>query len=300
MKRFVLPIIASVLLIAAVLYAHYLNLQRLYQSKDDPMSEMEMQDLMRREHFYLVVSVAAVIIIVLLVIIYRTHIKTVRRNRDLEIARMQEMLMAEKVRNFRARITPHYMMNVLRQISCDRDEVSRGEKIHLLAQTLRSCLELSDQAVVCLKREVDFVHDYLKLRPQKPDFPVSWQIDPDVDMWQTMVPSMIIQLPLENVLKYAYEAGGPINICINQVKRGENIGVQIVVEDFGRGMSPVQSSVTSGLGLAILTRTISFINMYNNADPLDMLITDKSQRGMGQGVRVEFFIPKLWKSPFLS
>ncbi len=264
------------------------------------MSEMEMQDLMRREHFYLVVSVAAIIIIVLLVIIYRTHTQTVRRNRDLEIARMQEMLMAEKVRNFRARITPHYMMNVLRQISGDKDEASRGEKIQLLTQTLRSCLELSDLAVVCLKREVDFVHDYLKLRPQKPEFTVSWQIDPEVDMWQTMVPSMIIQLPLENVLKYAYEAGGPISICIHRVKRGESIGVQIVVEDFGRGLSSAQSLVPSGIGLTILTRTISFINMYNNADPLDMLITDKSQRGMGQGVRVEFFIPKLWKSPFLS
>lgn len=264
----------------------------------DWMREMELLNSLRREHFYLVVSTCAIIILFLVAIIVIYHTRSVRRRRDLALSQMHETLMAEKVRNIRSRISPHYMMNVLRQLGNVDDAPFQNEKIQLLTQTLRSSLELSDQAVVCMKREVDFVQDYLKLVPR--NCPVTWKVDSEVDLWQTMIPSMIIQLPVENALKYAYEEGGPIDVSISRKERNGMEGVLIAIEDYGKGMPQGVSISPSGLGLAILTRTISFINMFNNNEPLDMHVFDKGLRGQGHGVRVEFFIPKLWKSPFLS
>lgn len=271
------------------------NLELQYQ---DNIREMELKSSLRRERLYTVNVSAGLLILLLIIIIVAYHLRSVRRKRDLEVAHMQESLMAEKVRNLRARLSPHYLSNVLRQLGDDSTSGFNSERIQLLNKTLRSSLEMSDNAVICLKREVDFVQDYLQLRPQSPRFDVHWQIDGDLDLWQTMIPGMIIQLPVENALKYAYENGGSINICIERAERERTQGVRIVVEDFGRGLQ--KDAKASGIGLAILTRTISFINMYNANTPLDMLVTDKALRSQGQGVKVEFFIPKLWKSPFQS
>lgn len=263
------------------------------------MREVELAHSRRHATFYSLIAIAAVIIALLLIIIAVFHLRLMHRRRDMEVLSMQESLMAERVRNLRARISPHYLMNVLRQMIADGQQDIPNEKIQLLTQTLRSSLELSDHAVVCLKYEVDFVKDYLRLNPKRMGVDVEWQIDGMVDLWKTMVPSMIIQLPLENALKYAYEKAGVVRVAIQPAERNGAEGVTIVVEDFGRGID-MASIQPKGLGLTILTRTISFINMYNNNDPLDMIVTDKAQRGEGQGVRVEFFIPKLWKSPFQS
>ena len=263
------------------------------------MREVELANSRRHATFYSLIAVAAVIIAVLLAIIAFSHTRLIRRRRDMEVLSMQESLMAERVRNLRARISPHYLMNVLRQMIADGQQDIPNEKVQLLTQTLRSSLELSDHAVVCLKYEVDFVKDYLKLNPKRTSIEVEWQIDGLVDLWKTMVPSMIIQLPLENALKYAYDSSGTVLVSIQRSERNGAEGVAIVIEDFGRGISST-SGQPKGLGLTILTRTISFINMYNNNDPLDMQVTDKGLRGQGQGVKVEFFIPKSWKSPFQS
>lgn len=265
---------------------------------EDDLRKMELQDSLHRERLYVINVIAALLIMLLLFIIVAYHMRSVRRSRDLEVAHMQENLMAEKVRNLRSRLSPHYLVNVLRQLGDEDKDGFSSERIHLLNKTLRSSLEMSDNAVICLKREVDFVQDYLQLRPQSPCFEVHWQIDSDLDLWQTMIPGMIIQLPVENALKYAYDAGGLINISIERAVRDRSQGVRIVVEDFGRGLQ--KDAKANGIGLAILTRTISFINMYNANTPLDMLVTDKALRSQGQGVKVEFFIPKLWKSPFQS
>lgn len=127
-----------------------------------------------------------------------------KKKRDLLLARNRREVSVLRLENIRNRLSPHFIFNVLNQEMSTRKE---GEKQELsqLVKLMRRNLELAEQLCVTLSEELDFVQTYLNLEQRSlgASFHSHIDIAPDVNPKQVMLPSMMIQIPVENAVKHA-------------------------------------------------------------------------------------------------
>ena len=207
--------------------------------------------------------------------------------RLLRLQQTQDRLMLERLRSSRQRLTPHYLMNLVRLVRSSDDL-----KTEQIAMTLRESLAMSDRIGVTLAEEQRFVTSFLSLLSRAEGFRVVWDIDPAVRPDEQQIPGMCVQLAVENAVKYAYppdyEGERLIRVVARHERQGGIEGLCLTIEDDGRGFGP--HAPGTSLGIPILARTISLLNFYNR-HALDMRIMDRAAFGDGHGVRVAYFFP---------
>ena len=131
----------------------------------------------------------------------------VRRKNERVYGRQLALVTKLRMDNVKNRISPHYTLNVLNAIMpAFRQYDDLSHKLRLFVKVLRSNLLASDKVAVTLEEELELVKDFVALRKEtNPDTPrVEWRVDESVDE-SVMVPSMCIQIPVENALKYAFD-----------------------------------------------------------------------------------------------
>lgn len=168
----------------------------------------------------------------------------------------------------RNRIAPHYICNVLNSvIPAFRQYNDLSEPVNLLIDVLRGDLLSSEQLAVSLEKEISFVKNYLKLKMlSDPDrICIEWTIFPEVPL-ETLIPSMFIQIPVENAVKYAFN-GDCLNPEIRITVRVMDDSLHIIIEDNGLGYDPgahAGDERSTGQGLKIIYRTTELLNTYNS------------------------------------
>ena len=191
------------------------------------------------------------------------------------------------------RISPHYTLNVLNAIMpAFRQYDDLSHKLRLFVKVLRSNLLASDKVAVTLEEELELVKDFVALRKEtNPDTPrVEWRVDERVDE-SVMVPSMCIQIPVENALKYAFdgmETPGEIVVSINDSGKG----VLVSIRDNGVGYNPGaynNSERGTGNGLKMLFRTVEMLNA-RNTEKMRFDISNLSATGES-GTLVTIYVP---------
>lgn len=211
---------------------------------------------------------------------------------------MKKML-ALRMENVRNRFSPHFVFNVL-NIFLATTSSAHSKPLRLLVQMLRANLLTCDKLAITLQEELQMVTNYSYLRHEtNPYLPVpTFDVSEQVDM-QTMLPSMIIQIPVENALKHAFsqmEAGVEPELTISITK--ESDCVKIIVLDNGIGISRVEkrqnsaSAVSTGTGLRILHSTIDMLNGQNEGLKISFSIENRQQLGDGKrGTKVTIIVP---------
>ena len=114
-------------------------------------------------------------------------------------------MMALKMENVRNRFSPHFVFNVLNIFVSNLPKGVNVKPLQLLIQVLRAYLLSCDKMAVSLEEELQMVTSYSTLRHEtNPFLPMpQFHVAKDVDM-KLMLPSMIIQIPVENALKHAF------------------------------------------------------------------------------------------------
>ena len=177
------------------------------------------------------------------------------------------LMMALKMENVRNRFPPHFVFNVLNIFVSNLPKEVDVKPLHLLIQILRSYLLTCDKMAVSLEEELQMVMGYSSLRHEtNPFLPMpQFHIAKDVDMSQ-MLPSMIIQIPVEDV-----------NIWV------EDAMLRIEVTDNGCGEAGTidrkkkNGFASTGTGLRILNSTIEMLNASNERK---MFFKMQSNRGL--------------------
>lgn len=184
-------------------------------------------------------------------------------------------MMALKMENVRNRFSPHFVFNVLNIFISNLPKGVNVKPLRLLIQVLRANLLTCDQVAVSLEDELQMVMSYSSLRHEtNPFLPMPrFDIAKEVDM-SLMLPSMIIQIPVENALKHAFvgmeESGEkPLldvkvwiedgMLCIDVIDNGCG-GVGAVA---GMGTRKTNAAASTGTGLRILNSTIEMLNAGN-------------------------------------
>lgn len=184
-------------------------------------------------------------------------------------------MMALKMENVRNRFSPHFVFNVLNIFISNLPKGVNVKPLRLLIQVLRTNLLTCDQVAVSLEDELQMVMSYSSLRHEtNPFLPMPrFDIAKEVDM-SLMLPSMIIQIPVENALKHAF---------VGMEESGEKplLDVKVWIEDgmlridvidngcggvgavAGMGTRKTNAAASTGTGLRILNSTIEMLNAGN-------------------------------------
>lgn len=238
-----------------------------------------------RQSNLITLVLALLIISILLATLIFIHI---RRKNEQRYNRQLALATQLRMENIRNRISPHYMFNVLNAVMPTFKQYSElAHPLQLLIQVLRGNLLASEKIATELQEEMELVKNYIALRKETnpDDTRVEWNIENEVPM-HTLIPSMCIQIPVENALKYAFEESGEQENILSIHISTDDKNLSILIRDNGSGFDPGKhsgSQRSTGNGLKVLFRTIELLNSKNTEkicfDIQNINLSDPSRHG---------------------
>ncbi|MBS7097522.1 MAG: tetratricopeptide repeat protein [Bacteroides uniformis] len=213
-----------------------------------------------------------------------------KKKRALLLARNHRTVSTLRLENIRNRLSPHFIFNMLNREMAERN-VEEKQELSSLVKLMRRNLELAEQLCVTLAEELDFVKTYINLerRSLGPDFHSELKIEKDVQPEQIRIPSMMIQIPVENAVKHALrEKEGERNLWVSVCRRGN--GICIKITDNGGGYRPDSRNRGTGTGMKVIMQTIRIFN-NKNKEAIDVLVHNVSLQSGEMGCEVTFWLP---------
>lgn len=154
-----------------------------------------------------------------------------------------------QLQNLSQQMQPHFLFNALNTISSlmYSDVKAADTAINRLAQLLRHHLDSAEQSVTTVEQELAYVRAYAELMQLRfsDRVEIAWTID--AETLQRTVPSLCLQLLLENTFKHTVEKRS--DLCrIHIAVANENGGLMLSVED-DVGVLDSHPAKTPGIGL---------------------------------------------------
>lgn len=245
--------------------------------------ENEVLELRQTRTFWIALTSITLLIIVF---IYMYN----KKKRDLLLARNRRTVSTLRLENIRNRLSPHFIFNVLNREMVER-KVEEEQGLSSLVKLMRRNLELAEQLCVTLEEELDFVKTYIDLERRslgKTFHPVI-EIGEEVYPEQVCLPSMLIQIPVENAVKHALRGkDGERNLWVIINRQVNGIGIKI--RDNGGGYRPNSQNRGTGTGMKVIMQTIQILNMRNK-EAIDVSVHNILLSNGETGCEVTFLLP---------
>ena len=227
-----------------------------------------------------------------------------KRVRESEILRLQATRLQMKA--LRAQMNPHFLFNALNSIQhyITSNEVTFAAKyLSKFAKLMRRSLEYSEQEIISLEEEVEFLHNYLEINAKlRFGDKLSYTITVDEDLEEDIigVPTMIIQPYVENAIEHGLRPKENGTIEVNFYATEEDDCLLCVIEDNGVGREKAkelqQASAKhqdhKSMGTSITEKRLQILHNSEEATSFVHIIdlVDPAT-GIPLGTRVEVLIP---------
>ena len=245
--------------------------------------ENEVLELRQTRTFWIALSIITLLVVGF---IYMYN----KKKRALLLAQNRRTVSTLRLENIRNRLSPHFIFNVLNQEMAGR-KVEEQQELSSLVKLMRRNLELAEQLCVTLAEELDFVKTYIDLERRslgETFYPVI-EMDEDVHPEQVQLPSMLIQIPVENAVKHALRGkDGERNLWI--IISSQENGICIRIRDNGGGYRPNSQNRGTGTGMKVIMQTIQILNMKNK-QAIDVSVHNVSLPNGEMGCEVTFLLP---------
>ncbi|MEZ4851912.1 MAG: two-component regulator propeller domain-containing protein [Bacteroidia bacterium] len=201
-----------------------------------------------------------------------------------------------------AMMNPHFTFNALQSIQYfihRQDKIAANKFLSSFAKLIRKNLESTKSDFITLAEEVERLNLYLSLEkmrfPEKFDYKVN--VEPGLEVHDTLIPPMIFQPFVENSIKHGImplDANGVIEV--NLSAEGED-HMKIVIKDNGIGIEASRKQkadrpsdhVSKGMQIT-LDRLALFARMTGKK--YDLKISEiKNAEGKVEGTMVEMVLP---------
>ena len=189
-----------------------------------------------------------------------------RRKQKIRDLTMRQKLVEQKMENVRNRISPHFIFNALNHEMLSQ---IRGEEVDFsqLTQLLRRGLDMAEHLHTSLSDELSFIDYFVSIEGRKlgAKFQYVKDIEDGVDVANTSLPTMTIQLFVENAIKHGLRPIAAIPnatpVLTIQARRKDN-GVIVRVIDNGSGLDGI--SMGENTGMRTIRQTIQILNAHNH------------------------------------
>lgn len=261
------------------------NTEKKEQENQLLLNEKELQakDLIRNKQlFYFSIGVAFLIFIISILVLRQYKANATATNNAL------------KSRLLRNQMSPHFLFNSLVAIQSfvyTNNPIKAGDYLSSFATLMRAILDNSSKEYITLKKELQWLENYLSLQLLrfKDKFEYQVDIDEHIPIDNTLIPPMLIQPFIENALEHGLknlDKKGLISINIQQ----KEDHLSISIRDNGLGMTNNPSSTHKeheSRALAITKERLSFLNK-KQAQKIDFNITSTPNNGTIISFRIPF------------
>lgn len=223
-----------------------------------------------------------------------------KRKRDADnrkqVAEHKAMVAETELKVLRAQMNPHFIFNSLNAI---RDYIAKNDKDtaqqYLLefAGLMRKALENSHLSEVPLADDLEFIRQYLQVEARRLNnaFIFEIDIDPSVDIENTLIPPLLLQPFIENSIWHGIspKAGGGNGMIRVMIKK-DNDMLLCTVEDNGAGRIPGVKDETKkrrSLGIELTKNRLAILNGKKQAATQ----LEVSENSNGEGIKVELSFP---------
>lgn len=245
-KRLVVDVVGIV--VYAFLVSLFLNvLYIVYVWKVAPLDQLTFQNL-----FWPVAIPVGIALLITLVLTSRAFLFEWKQA-VVEAEKMKTERLAGQYQSLKDQLNPHFLFNSLNTLSSliyeDRDQAN--DFVERLAKIYRYVLDVQDERLVALDRELAFSKSYLELQKLRFGEKLEYEVDAFSGNGKQL-PPLSLQLLLENAVKHnSATREKPLHIRIFE----END--HIVVEN---NVQPrKQSGPESGIGLENIRRRLSYL-----------------------------------------
>lgn len=245
--------------------------------------------------FILTVSILAIILLIVsFALMYTLNQKKQEKKHNVMLATLNQL----KVESLKSRISPHYIFNVINALMPGlRNHQELQYPIRCMVRLLRNGLSAGNNTTVELAKEIEYVNDYVMLyRLYKENVPeINWNIDTNINPETIIIPTMIIQIPVENAVKYAFvDIENPeLSIDIRN-----NNGTEIIIKDNGIGFdyeklknsheNQETNEKGTGTGLKAINEMLNLFNVSKK----NKITFEISHSETDKGTKIRIFIPE--------
>ena len=202
-----------------------------------------------------------------------------------------------KLENSRQRISPHFIFNILNAQIGDNDD--KNKTLVKLSRIIRNNLEMTTSPTVSIEDELDFVGRYIELQQTLFNNELKYNvvIDETLNTKEFHIPSMFVQILVENSIKHALkQKNGEKRLCINVRQNEESVMIEVV--DNGQGFNVCMNDTSSTkTGLNIIRQSMAAINRKNDKrNRMQFSISNvKDEYNEVKGCKATLTIPKCIK-----
>jgi len=259
--------------------------------KEHEVEEHELKD--RIIQLFLLVSVVIIVFLLVVTILSRRQ----RKLREMAVRGTIANLHMETVRN---RITPHFISNAL---SAEMLAQMEGQPVDIsaLVQLMKRGIEMTGTEQITLHDELEFIRFFCKIESRSvgPDFRLDINLQHDVDDQRVVLPSMLIQILVENAIKHGLKQkpmreGHYRQVDIDISRMGEGTLVEVIDNGIGLLEGREKSEHT---GLMVMRKTIMLLNEQQtaragrNCQTMEFYIENYTHDNGDTGCRAWLFLP---------
>lgn len=198
---------------------------------------------------------------------YLKEVATAKENAQLSILTKQIQL-----DNLSAQLNPHFLFNSLNSIkSLVEENPSKARRaIDLLSDLLRSSLYDKDEDLISIQKELELVNDYIELEKLRFEERLSLKITLDENLKQVKIPTLSIQLLVENAIKHGIDKlikGGTVSL---EITKSDN---KVIIKVLNPGK--LTSKKSKGVGLKNLQERLALQYKNDTAFHLRQITDDR-------------------------
>ncbi len=176
-----------------------------------------------------------------------------KKNLEVSMLELKKEIMTSRYQSLKSQISPHFLFNSLNTLTSlmyeDRDLAS--DFVSRLASCYRYILDNREKDLIALEKELQFLDSFIFMMKVRHDSAILISTDIDKSKSQFYIPTLTIQMLVENALKHNYYSK-EIPIAIN-IRTENNY---LIIENNLRKRPDSQES--TGLGLANIKKRYDF------------------------------------------
>ncbi len=221
------------------------------------------------------------------------------QNQKIKEERKKELIKLEN-RFFRSQLNPHFIFNALLAIQSFIFKKRPDEAVRYLtnfAKLIRYILSISDEELISLDKEIQFIQNYLELQKLRfsEKFNYSIVVDPEINVEMVNIPPLLAQPFIENAIEHGIQykpTKGNLEIILSAYDH--SILFEVIDDGIGREASArinaKRTDKPKSYGMAIIQQRIDLMNKITDYD-IQVEIDDLFEGNEASGTRVSIRIP---------